>query len=65
MNLSTPKSRAKTTPTTTRLISIETQAKKVVVVVVVVVFVVVVVVTVIFDPTNLPFRFGENRVRNS
>ena len=49
---------------TTRLISIESQPKKIVVVVVVVIGVVVVVVHVVFvvipvvDPRNIPLKFG-------
>ena len=43
----------------TRLISIESQPKKIVVVVVVVIGVVVVVVhVVVVDPRNIPLKFG-------
>ena len=48
----------------TRLISIESQPKKIVVVVVVVIGVVAVVVVyvVVVDPRNLPLKFGSNQV---
>ena len=53
----------------TRLISIESQPKKIVVVVVVVFIVVVVVHVVVIviadvDPRNLPLKFGLNQVIN-
>ena len=47
----------------TRLISIESQPKKIVVVVVVIIGVVVVVVVIpVVDPINLPLKFGWNQV---
>ena len=42
----------------TRLISIESQPKKIVVVVVVVIGFVVVVIHVVADPRNIPLKFG-------
>ena len=56
--------------TKTRLISIESQPKKIVVVVVVVIGAavglvhVVVVVIPVFDPRNIPLKFGSNQVIN-
>ena len=47
----------------TRLISIESQPKKIVVVVVDVIGVVVVVIPVV-DPRNIPLKFGKNLVIN-
>ena len=48
----------------TRLISIESQPKKIVVVVVVIIGVVVIVHVVVLDPRNLPLKFGLNQAIN-
>ena len=55
--------------TKTRLISVESQPKKIVVVVVVVIGVIivvhiVVVVIPVVDPRNIPLKFGQNKVIN-
>ena len=50
----------------TRLISIDSQPKKIVVVVLVVIGVVVVIAVhvVVVDPINFPLKFGQNQVSN-